>query len=232
ARELARTTELGLRSELLENRLRFNATAFLLEVEDLQTPSAFVAPDGSISFLTQNFSDLENIGLELDLNWLVTDALTLDAAIGLQDAEYQNLGDPIVEQQAACEASPTNEGGDQGIIVADCSIAEPVRAPDVTLNVGGSYIMPIPGLGADLITSANARYVGETFTGTSNAAASFEDGYTLVNLGATLDFSELNWRMSVECKNCTDTAYITSNLPPTIYYNDPRRVSFRLRYDF
>ncbi|MEL6692014.1 MAG: TonB-dependent receptor [Pseudomonadota bacterium] len=231
AREIAKTTEIGFRSILFDDSLRFNATAFFLEAEDLQSPSAFVRPNGSIGFLTQNFSDFENTGLEIDLNWAPTDALTIDASLGLQDAEYTNPGAPIVQQQADCAASPTNAGGGQGIVAPDCSLSEPVRVPDTTLSLGGTYRIDLAGIGT-LTPAANVRYVSETFTGTSNLPNSLEDGYTLVNLGATLDFDNANWKVIFECKNCTDEAYVTSNLPPTAYFNDPRRIGLRIRYDF
>lgn len=231
-REIASTYEAGLRSVLFDDRVRFNATAFFLEVEDLQSPSAFVGADGSITFLTQNFSDLENMGLELDIDWAVTDAFSLNASLGLQDAEYTNPGEPIVQQRQDCIDSGTNAGGGQGIVAPDCSLSEPVRVPDVTLSVGGTYDFDIPSIRATLTPAANVRYVSETFTGTSNLPNSEEDGYTLVNLGATLRFDDQPWTVSLECKNCTDEAYITSNLPPTVYFNDPRRIALRLRYDF
>ncbi|MEL7219110.1 MAG: hypothetical protein AAGK01_11855, partial [Pseudomonadota bacterium] len=119
----------------------------------------------------------------------------------------------------------------QGIVAPDCSLSEPVRVPDTTLSLGGTYRIDLAGIGT-LTPAANVRYVSETFTGTSNLPNSLEDGYTLVNLGATLDFDNANWKVIFECKNCTDEAYVTSNLPPTAYFNDPRRIGLRIRYDF
>lgn len=229
-RELSKTTEAGLRSILFDNDLRLNATAFFTDTEDLQTPSALLRPNGSIGFLTQNFSDFKNKGIELDLTWAATDALELNVSLGLQDAEYSKLEQAIVEQMNACVASPINAGGGQGIIAPDCSIGVPVRAPDSTLSVGLLYEIDLPG--ATLKPSVNIRRVDETYVGTSNLPNSFEDGYTLVNVGATLNFDNSDWRITLECKNCTDEAYIVANLPPTTYYNEPRRLALKVHYEF
>ena len=71
--------EAGIRSEWLDRKLRVNLTAFLLDVEDLQTPAAFTAPSGAISFITRNFAGLENQGLEAEIIYSPVDELTLFA---------------------------------------------------------------------------------------------------------------------------------------------------------
>ena len=229
--EKASTWEAGLRAEFAD-QLRLAATAFILDVDDLQSPSAFVRGDGSIAFLTQNFSDLKNEGLEVETTWQppAVPGLSLDAALGLQDARYTNPGPDIVAQQAACQASPTNDQGGLGIVAPDCSLGLPVRAPDVTFNVGGRYDVTL-GNGLTLTPAANVRVVSETTTGTSNLPNSFEDGYTLLNLRLALAHDS-GWRAALECQNCTDTAYVVSNLPPTTYVSEPRRVTLRLRKTF
>ncbi|MEL6688387.1 MAG: TonB-dependent receptor [Pseudomonadota bacterium] len=229
--EQASTFEAGIRAEFAD-QLRVAATAFLLDVDDLQSPSAFVRNDGSIAFLTQNFSDLENQGLEIEATWQppALSNLTLDAGLGLQDATYKNPGPDIVAQQATCSASPTNQDGGLGIVAPDCSLSLPVRAPDVTFNLGGQYDFALSN-SLTLTPAANLRVVSETFTGTSNLPNSFEDGYTLLNLRLALKHED-GWLAAIECQNCTDTAYVVSNLPPTAYVNEPRRITFRVRRDF
>jgi iron complex outermembrane receptor protein len=228
-REAVWSYEAGLRSFLFDKRARLNITGFWTDVDGFQAPSAFVAPNGSISFITRNFADLENKGVEVETELAVTEALSLYATFGWQDAEYKNLDASILAQATACATNPSQGG--LGIVAPNCSISEPVRVPDISLSVGASYDLEIPGLGAMLTPSINARHASSTFTGTSNLPNSFEDGFWLVNAGVTLTKGEA-WRLSAECSNCTNTIYITSNLPPTVYLNDPRRWGVRLRRDF
>lgn len=225
------TYEAGLRSVLMDNTVSFNATAFFSDTEGVQVPSAFVSPTGEISFITQNFADLDNKGIELDMDFQPNEELTLYASFGYQDLEYKNIPAIALQRQADCTASPTNDGGGVGIIAPDCSIALPNRAPDFSLTLGGSYDIAF-GNGWNLTPSANVRFVGETFVGTSNQAAGFEDGYTLVNAGLALSDDDSKWRAVVECKNCFNEAYVTNLLAGTVYSSEPVRWHFGLRRNF
>jgi len=223
--------EAGLRSVLAENTVSFNLTAFFMDTEGVQVPSAFTRPNGAIAFITQNFADLENKGVEMDLNYQPNEDLTLYASLGYQDIDYKNLPPAGIQQQADCVASPTNAGGGVGIIAPDCSVARPVRAPDFSVSLGGSYDIAM-GNGWNLTPSANIRFVGETFVGTANQPGGFEDGYTLVNAGIALSDESDKWRAVIECKNCLDEAYVTNLLAGTIYSNDPVRWHVGLRRNF
>lgn len=87
--ELVWSYEAGMKSEWYDGRLRFNATYFLANTEDLQTISAFVRANGTIAFITRNFADLENRGWELELTAQPLSGLTIFGNVGLQDAEYE-----------------------------------------------------------------------------------------------------------------------------------------------
>jgi iron complex outermembrane recepter protein len=187
----------GFKSDLWDNRLRFNVTAFYLDVADLQTPSAFVAPNGSITFITRNFADYENKGVEVELNAIPLDGLNLYLNAGFQDDKYKiDRGAPALDefgiqsvaaQQAACLAqraagqipgtpntapagTPVNNAPAcaAGIIGPNGEIAEPVRTPDFTLAAGGTYDLPIESAGIIVSPSINVVYRSKIETGTSN----------------------------------------------------------------
>jgi iron complex outermembrane recepter protein len=200
--EKAWNYEAGFKSDWLDNRLRFNVTAFYLDVTDLQTPSAFVAPNGTISFITRNFADYENKGVEVEFNVIPFEGLNLYANAGFQDDKYKiNRNAPALDefgiqsvaaQQAACLAqraanqipagtntapagSPPNNAPAcaAGVITADGRIAEPVRTPDFTLAAGGTYDFPLESAGIIVSPSVNYVYTSKLETGT--AALSFFD---------------------------------------------------------
>ncbi|WP_282073013.1 TonB-dependent receptor domain-containing protein, partial [Janibacter hoylei] len=66
--EKAWNYEVGVKSELFDNRLRINLAAYYLDVSGLQTPSAFTRANGTLAFITRNFADYENKGIELEIN--------------------------------------------------------------------------------------------------------------------------------------------------------------------
>ncbi len=229
-RESAWSYEAGLRSQLFDNVLRFNLTGFWLDVQDFQVPSAFVDGIGSIQFITQNFADLRNKGVEIEATFAPTEALDLYAAIGVQDAEYRNVDPSILAQATECLTNPARGG--LGIVAPNCSISEPVRVPDFSLTLGAAYEFAIPGTGFSFTPSVNARHAGSTFTGTSNLANSFEDGFWQINAGVIIASDKNGLQFSAECTNCNNTIYVQSNLPPTVYINEPRRWGVKLRYRF
>ncbi|MCC6170670.1 MAG: TonB-dependent receptor, partial [Gammaproteobacteria bacterium] len=88
--ETVTSYELGLRSTLFDNTLRMNVTAFYSMTDDIQIPARIDFGGVQIS-TTSNPADMKNTGIEIDAEWAPTDAFTLVAGIGLQNAEYTNI---------------------------------------------------------------------------------------------------------------------------------------------
>jgi iron complex outermembrane receptor protein len=195
--EIVWSYEAGAKTEWLDNRLRVNVTGFFLDVKDLQTPSAFVSPTGGVTFITQNFADYENRGLELEVTAVPVEGLNLYFNVGFQDDKYK-VADTLApnrfgiksvrQQQADCLAqlaarqiplapntaapgTPPNNAPDcaAGIVTADGGIATPVRTPDWTLAFGGSWDLPVASAGIVIAPSVNFVYRSPLETGTANA---------------------------------------------------------------
>lgn len=276
--EKAWSYEAGFKSEFWDRRVRLNVTAFQLDVEGLQTPSAFIRPDGSLAFITRNFADYRNRGVEIELNTAPVDGLNFFASVGYQDDNYRiDRNAPALDtfgvqsvnaQQAACQAQlaagliPNVGAGDTaascgvGIVAPDGSIAEPVRTPDWTVAIGGSYTAELGG-GMSLIPSLNANWRSSSETGTSQVTlydqavtglsgtvfpantlgngnvitGSFSDDRWIVNAGLALK-SEAGWSITAECKNCFDEEAVESTLANYSYLNPPRSFLVKARFDF
>ena len=191
--------ELGLKSDLFERRVRFNLTAFFMDVTDLQTPSALVAPSGAITFLTRNFANYRNKGLEAELVLRPIDGFNFYVNAGYQDDEYRLPANAaavdiygiqsVAAQAAACRAQiaggaipggPGTAACAAGIVDPRGNIATPVRTPDWTVAYGASYKAPIGSSGLHLTPSANLSYRSRTEVGTSNFSF-FTPGVTGTN---------------------------------------------------
>ncbi len=221
--------EVGMKSEWLDNTLRLNLNAYYTEVTDYQLPSAFPSATGGIVFVTQNFADLENLGLELDVLFAPTDELSLFANIGIQDAEYKNIDPEIVDQQQECLGTGIRCG--QGIVNPDGQIAEPVRAPDYTMNAGFNYVYPI-GSSLELIPGGYVYKIGNHSVGTSGGPESLNTGYTTWNGSVALNNLDHDWSLTLECKNCNDRTMVVSTLAGFQYLQDPRTWMLRFRKNF
>ena len=184
--------EAGIKSQFLDNRLRVNVTGFWMDVKALQTGTAFQDPiTNAITFITQNFADYENKGLELEVTAVPVRGLNLYGNLGYQKDKYKVSNtlasnkynvQSVRAQQLQCQAQlaagliPLSTGGTNaaacaaGIIDANGNIAEPVRTPDWSLAFGGSYDIPIAGAGIIITPSANAQYRSALQTGTANGS--------------------------------------------------------------
>ncbi|QMW22503.1 TonB-dependent receptor [Sandaracinobacteroides saxicola] len=190
--EVVWSYEVGAKTEWLDRRLRVNLTGFVLDTKALQTPSAFVNPsDGSVTFITQNFADYQNKGLELEITAVPVEGLNVFLNVGYQDDKYKV--DPslapnrygvksVRQQQADCKAQlaagrvPLAPAGASnapdcaaGIVDANGNIATPVRTPDWSLALGASYDFAMPSAGIIVTPSVNAAYRSRLETGTANA---------------------------------------------------------------
>jgi iron complex outermembrane receptor protein len=99
--------EAGLKSELFENRVRFNLTGFYYDLDDQQV----TAVGGETNFNTLlNVEDSRGFGFEAEVEALVTENLLVTAGVSLNDTEFQdrNLG---VVPGAAAGLTPLNPDG-------------------------------------------------------------------------------------------------------------------------
>ena len=201
--------EAGVKADLFDKRVRANLTVYYQDTSALQTPSALVAANGSITFITRNFADYENKGAELELTFQPVDNLNLYFNMGYQDDKYKidrnapatdRFGiQSVTAQQAACRlqraanqipAAPNTSPMGQpvnnapacgaGIVTSDGRIATPVRTPKISLAIGGSYKAPLGDTGLTLTPSINASYAAKSQTGTNNLTI-FSGAVTGVN---------------------------------------------------
>ncbi|MEM1413084.1 MAG: TonB-dependent receptor, partial [Pseudomonadota bacterium] len=227
--EIVWSYEAGLRADWTNN-FRSNLTVFTTDVEDFQLPSAFEDPvTGAITFITQNFADLDITGAELEFLWAPTAELNTFLNVGFQDAEYTNINPSILMQQQACLDGDASSCG-VGIVAPDGTIAEPVRSPEYTVSAGLTYDAIV---GSFLLRpSVIWNRVGDQWTGTSNTPESFSETRDVFTAGITLQPSDGDWSVTAECDNCTDETYVVSALGGFAYIDDPRTYRVRLNYNY
>jgi len=196
--EKAWSYETGFKADLFGKRLRFNVTAFIIDVAGLQTPSAFVRPNGSVAFLTRNFADYLNKGIEAEISARPTEALTLFGSLGYQDDRYALPANAptldeynfqsVAAQQISCRqqlaagrvalgATAEVAGAcGVGIVAPDGSIATPVRTPAWTMSMGATYEVKASDK-VSIIPSANVNWRSSSEVGTS-AVSLFNQPFT------------------------------------------------------
>jgi iron complex outermembrane receptor protein len=89
--ETALTYEIGIRSEWLQRRLRFNATLFDTEYKGIQLRQSAIV-DGEVTTLIQNAARARIRGAEVEMMAVPARGLTLTVAYGHLDPKYLDVG--------------------------------------------------------------------------------------------------------------------------------------------
>ncbi|MEO1246895.1 MAG: TonB-dependent receptor [Pseudomonadota bacterium] len=216
--ETAWSYELGSKLQP-SDKVGFNATAFFLQIEDLQINTS----TGGGTFLIGNAGEMENLGFEIELFLQPTDRFSAFLAGGLQDAEYK----PDAAEIAAC----TIPNAAFGAFDENCNVAEVKRSPDWSVSLGGAYDIPIASLRSTLQFRASFSATPDHITTSRNRGPS--GSYQLFNVGAELSADDGAWSAVIECANCDNERYVQSTFGSgDLYYNVPGRWEARFRYNF
>jgi iron complex outermembrane receptor protein len=173
--------ELGAKTDWLDGSLRVNGSVFFMKYDDKQEEQSVPTDTGTgQQTLVVNASSAEILGLELDVAYRITDAFTISGNLGLIDAKYKELIDPIT-----------------GTDLSDLDLR---RAPPVTATISPSY--DLQALGGTFSFQADWRYIGEqqlTFLNSPQGEAPSQDV-----LDASISYGFGNTLVSLWGLNLTD----------------------------
>ena len=99
--------EIGYKADLLDHRLKVNADVFYLNRRDAQIKTSFQSDPtnpNDFVFYTGNAARGHNYGLESDVDWRVSEAVTLGGSLGLLRTYFEDF-----VQQGAAGATLTSE---------------------------------------------------------------------------------------------------------------------------
>ena len=181
--------EVGYRSEWLDRRLIFNATAFYMDYKDkqeeIQQPSA-TSGTGQVTRVV-NASTATISGAEFELIWLAAEGLTIRSNLGLLDAEY----DKFDINTAIAGAAPN---------IVDSSGLDFRRAPDMTFGLAADYQWQLGPGSANLY--AGVRFLDDHEVDFANKPELTNDSQALVD--ASFRYSYEDWSFSVFGRNLTE----------------------------
>ncbi len=230
-RETIWSYEAGIRSEFFNRHLRVNLTGFSYVDRDFQLPAGYLDPvTNTILYLTRNFADLKNYGLEGEINVVPVKGLNLYWSFGIQKARYENLNPAVYAQIARCKAGIIANNCNAGIVTPTGEIAEPVRVPRFSSTLGANYTFHLNDT-VSLVPSAAWEYTDGSWVATSADPRGYQNAHSLFNFGLSLRSSALGASLTAECTNCLDKTIKTSFLIYP-YLNEPGRWMLRLRKDF
>ena len=190
--------EIGLKTDLLDQRLRVNAALYRMNFDDFQE-NTFVGT----GFVLQNAGKIETQGGELEIFALPTHWLSLQAGAAYVDAEYESF------LAGACTRTPLLASPDAAApafpVVCDNSGNVVPGTPEWTLF--GSARVDYALASGNVYAQLDVNWRDETANGNDNDANKRQDSFTLVNLRLGYRFAQDRYDISLWGKNVFDEDY-------------------------
>jgi len=178
--------EVGVKGDVLENRLRFTLSSFWMSWNNLQVNSVDIST-GTPFFDTQNAAEAESRGVEAQLSAVPVEGLRMGGGLGYLDATFERFPRANVE-------------GEQ----VDLSGGPLPRAPEWTANAYARYETRI----TDRLTGfvrGQVAYTGERFEDIAAREEFFVPSYTTWDFSAGIIADR--FRLSTYVENAFDSEY-------------------------
>jgi iron complex outermembrane receptor protein len=215
--EYVNTYELGMKSEWLDNRIRFNGTIFFTDYEDKQEDIIQAAPDGTVGTVVVNASDAEMYGVELELTAAVTANLNMFLQLGTLKSEYKNY--------------ITDISGDG--TATDNSHLDIRNAPEMTFGIGANYVRDVSF--GEVLLNYNYNWRDDYTSSVTNEDIGEIEAAGFHSASADLTFMD-HYTVSIYGRNLSDERYKRAvGIPPVstfAYYNAPRNFGIEFTAQF
>lgn len=208
--------EIGLKSTLLDGRMRFNATVFHANYTDYQVFSFVPLNSGGTLITVSNAGEVTSQGLELDLQWMINENWRLWTAYGYTDStfdKFENGGGPGVNYDGNATAN----------------------APEDSFSFGFEYATQTAD--GELIASMDYFYRGESFSNPNNAAANEVESREELSARVGYEAGSGQWSAYLWGKNLTDETTVISSSVSFLglkreQFNMPRTYGISVKYNF
>jgi iron complex outermembrane receptor protein len=227
--ETADSYELGLKTELLDNRLRLDLAGFYVQYDDAQRDlvAIFDNPAPQPDFEETRFFNAAKLnvgGIELEAAALVSDYLDLRANFGWIHADYKSF-------HADTDFNPSTPD-------ADFSDRPVNRAPEFQAGAGATLHHGL--FSGQMTYDLNVDYEDESIFVYSAVAEKFDgvsDNRTLLNASIGYTDGEDLWFVRVYGHNLTDEEYRVGELPVAALwtfasYGEPRTFGVEFGFKF
>ena len=192
--ETLQSFEVGMKSQLLDDRLRLNIAAYILEMSDQQLTAGSGTANANQLI---NADSTKGSGLEMDAEWLATENLSFTLGMSFNQTEIDDPNLSVLPCGAPCTVlDPT--GSFPGSVSLDGN--DLPRAPEWTANFVARYVKPMSN--GDLVLQTDWVYRDEysmfLYDSREFHADSFLEG------GVNIGYVTEKWEVGVYGRNITD----------------------------
>lgn len=228
--------ELGIKSDLFDRKVRFNATAFLARTSNLQAERVFPDPNGFPATATLNAGTAVSKGIELEVAVQPTHGLRFDFTGGYIHARYTDFCGNI------------NRGihGDAvGLGITGCSAVDPAATNNTDLRLksvptwsgsaSAEYEFGFTG-GSTVTLRGDANFASKSYQDLQNSDLGIRRSYAILGASARWIDAADRYSISLFGRNLTDHRYVEAFNPgalaPLAFYNAPRTYGVELGFKF
>jgi iron complex outermembrane receptor protein len=192
--EKVQAYEFGIKSSLFDNLLRFNAAIFRTNYTDMQLEFSDPLLNGAPN--TSNLGEAVISGFEIEANYLATNNLRFDIAIGYLNDDLKSLiGDELIS------------GADNTVTTITTDNSLPFT-PDWQISAGMSHSVDFED-SSYIRSRLDVVFSDKQFFTIENNPLNAEDAYTIVNASITYITSAEDCEFTLGAKNLLDEEYST-----------------------
>ena len=231
--ETSESIELGFKGDI--GPLRLSIALYDTQYEDFQANSFT-----GTGFNLQNAGDVDTQGFEVEVHWLPTDSLDVQAFYARSEGDYKTfVGDTCRDASVFHTLMPDpGSGGDPTAEVCDRS-GDPIPYnPEDRVFIAVTQNFDI-GSDTNMFVRAEYSYYSEQFTDGDLDPLTFQDDVSLVNLRIGFNFDAWNSSLTLWGRNITDERYFHGSFDRPIqlginsYPSEPATygITFRKNFD-
>jgi len=196
--QTVRDITIGLKSQLFDRAVTFNANLFFDKYRNLQT-SVF----NGVEFITENAGGFTAKGFEVDASWRVAPELSFNGGFTYSDTkftDYVTACPNVVKAGYSCYLA------DDGVTSLVQAKGEPLSgAPKYSATFGADVRLPISDT-LQFDWSANFYYRSRVQYAVVEKFA-YQNGYGTIGLNAGIGHPDGNWRVGVFARNLLDQRF-------------------------
>ena len=194
--EVVEAFEIGLKSDLLDRRLRLNIAAFASDYTDIHFAASLSSPSGQPVFVTQNAGEAEIRGFELETEFHPALGWVVASTLGYLDTELVALNPSVPP------------GVDPGNDLP--------RSPEWSASLGIQKSTVI-GDDSSLIARVDYTWSDDVYNDLANTPAILQEAYSLLSARITYGPFTDRWELSLWGTNLTDEEYFASGFIATAF---------------
>ncbi len=183
--ETLKAAEVGVKTDLLDRRLRMNASIFFNQYEDIIFTNNQPTPNSPSNATPVNAGDADVKGAELEIEARPVAGLSIQASASYLDFELTRVA--------------------PGITTVNLNTKQ-IFAPEKKASLGVQYEIPV-GQAGTLVPRIDGTYQSDFFTAIDNHPDGVVDSYTLANARLTWNSSSGDWVVAGAVTNLTDKYY-------------------------